>query len=99
MTRNSSRLSNLSATLVSSRVSTKQSPYMKIFYKHHPLLVTLDTGAEINMIKHSVAQFIGATIHKSNQRALQADDVTHLTILDETHIMLSRSKSELTLKL
>ena len=60
----------------SRRVSTKQSPYMKVFYKHHPLLVTLDTGAEINMIKHSVAQFIGATIHKSNQSALQADGVT-----------------------
>ena len=34
----------------SRRVSTKQSPYMKVFYKHHPLLVTLDTGTEINMI-------------------------------------------------
>ena len=50
------------------------------------------------MIKHSVAQFIGATIHKSNQSALQADGVTPLMIIGETHIMLSRGNSELTLE-
>jgi len=32
------------------RVSTKQSPYMKVFYKQFPLQITLDTGAEISMI-------------------------------------------------
>ena len=57
----------------SRRVSSKHPPFMKVFYKHHPLLVTLDIGAEFNMIKHSVAQFIGTTIHKSNRSALQAD--------------------------
>ncbi|CAC5388138.1 unnamed protein product [Mytilus coruscus] len=30
------------------RVSTKQSPYFKAFYKHFPLELTLDTGAEVN---------------------------------------------------
>ena len=59
-----------SPCVISSRHdSTKQSLYMKVFYKHHPLLVTLDTVAKINLIKLSVAQFIGATIHKSNQSA------------------------------
>ena len=44
--------------IASRRVSTKQSPYMKVFYKHPPLLVTLDTGTEINVIKHSVVQLL-----------------------------------------
>ena len=63
-----------------------------------PSTVTLDTGAEINMIKHSVVQFIGATIHKNNQRALQADGLSLLTSIVETHIMLSRGNSELTME-
>ena len=29
------------------RVSTKQSPYIKAFYKHFPLQLTLDTGYEV----------------------------------------------------
>ena len=29
------------------RVSTKQSPYFKVFYKHFPLQLTLDTGSEV----------------------------------------------------
>jgi hypothetical protein len=28
------------------RVSTKQSPYFKAFYKHFPLQLTVNTGAE-----------------------------------------------------
>lgn len=63
----------LNSASSSRRVSTKQSPYFKVFYKHHPLQVTLDSGAEISMIKASVASVIGVTINKSNQSALQAD--------------------------
>ena len=35
-----------SGRLVSRRVSTKQSPHFKAFYKHYPIQLTLDTGAE-----------------------------------------------------
>ena len=42
----------------SRRACTKQSPVFKSFYKHFPLQQTLDTGAEISMIKSSVANFI-----------------------------------------
>ena len=68
-----------------------QSPCLKVFYKHHPLQVTLDSGAEINMIKSSIASRIGAGISKNNQSALQADGVTPLTIIGETHLVLSRN--------
>ncbi len=52
--------------LTSRRISTRQSPYMKVFHKHYPLQVTLDTGAEISMVKHSVAKYIGATLKKTH---------------------------------
>ena len=46
--------------LISTRlVSTKQSPYFKAFYKQYPVKITLDTGAEISMVKAFVAQHMG----------------------------------------
>lgn len=72
------------------RVSTKQSPQMKVFHHHHTLNITLDTGAEISMIKTSVAEYIGANIKKTSQHALQADGVTPLSIVGETHLQFTR---------
>ena len=83
------------ARTVSCRVSTKQSPHFKAFYKHHPLRLTLDTGAETSMIKSSVARSIGATIVKSSQQALQADGMTPLAVAGETHLILSRADKQL----
>lgn len=82
----------------SRRVVTKQSPTLRVFHKHHPLVLTLDTGAEISMIKASVAHMIGAKVNKSNQTALQADGVTPLEIRGETHLTLSRDKYTLKLE-
>jgi len=78
----------------SRRVSTKQSPAMKGFYKQHPVLPTLDSGAEISIIKQAVAEHIGAPIRSTNQSALQADGITPLAIVGETHITLTRGDNE-----
>ena len=67
-----------SARSVSRRVSTKQSPHFKAFYKHYPIQLTLDTGAETSMIKSSLARSIGAPIMKSSQ---QADGLTPLAVV------------------
>ncbi|CAC5388765.1 unnamed protein product [Mytilus coruscus] len=77
------------------RVSTKQSPHFKAFYKHFPLELTLDTDAEVSMIKASSADYIGVTMKKSNHSALQADGVAPFNIVAQ-HINrnLSRQKSE-----
>ena len=50
------------------------------------------------MIKTSVADYIGAVIEKSYQTALQADGVTPLNIVGETHKNLSRDNKTLKLK-
>ena len=58
---------------ITRRVNVKQSPYLHAFFNHHPLRLTIDTGAETNMMRVSLAKYIGAKITKSSQLALQAD--------------------------
>ncbi len=48
--------------LSSRRVQVKQSPFLNVFYSHHPLKITIDSGAETNMIRESVAKQIKAHI-------------------------------------
>ena len=83
---------------VSRRVGVKRSPSFYAFYKQHPLQLTLDTGAELNMLRASVAKHIGAKVTKSSQKALQADGKTPLSVVGETHFVLSRGKSKLVLE-
>ena len=75
---------------VSRRVSTKQSPHFKAFYKHYPVQLTLDTGEETSMIKSSLVRSIGAPITKSSQQAFPADGLTPLALVGETRLILSR---------
>ena len=86
-----------SARRVSCRVSTKQLLHFKAFHKHHPLRLTLDTGAETSMIKSSITHCIGAPIKQSSQQALQADGMTPLAVAGETHLVLFRAEKQLTL--
>ena len=81
---------NSSVPIVTRRVGTNQSPNIKMFYQHHPVTVTLDTGAETSMIKASFAKFLSIPINKSTQQAMQADGVTPLDIIGEVHVTLSR---------
>ena len=50
------------------------------------------------MIKTSVAKYIDAVIEKSNQTTLQADSLTPLNIVGETHINLTRGTKSLKLE-
>ena len=47
------------------------------------------------MIKASVATSIGAPINKTTQNAIQADGITPLHIVGETHLTLTRDNSDL----
>lgn len=80
------------------RIGIKQSPYMFAFHNQHSLQLTLDTGAESNMIKAAVAKYIGAKIKKSSHKAFQADGRTPLKVLGETKIPLTRGSVTLYLE-
>ena len=94
---NSQDSHNYRIKTTTNRVSVKQSPHLQAFYAHHPLLLTLDTGAETSMIKISIANEIGATIQKTTQKALQADGITQLAVVGEVHFTLSRNHLNLQL--
>ena len=78
----------------SRRVQVKQSPYFNVFYQHHAIQVTIDSGATTNMIKASAAKHVGAKITKSSQVALQADGLSPLIVVGETRMTLSRDNKE-----
>ena len=49
------------------RIRVRQSPYLDTFYHHHPVRVTIDSGATGNMIRLSTVKKIGTEIRKSAQ--------------------------------
>ena len=80
------------------RVQTQCSPYVPVFCHAHPIRVTLDTGAEVNLVRASVAQLTGARVCKTSQAAYQADGVSPLSVVGETTLLLSRGNHVLTLQ-
>ena len=74
----------------SRRVQIGPSPFLNVFYDHHPLKITIDSGAETNMIKAAIATQIGAHITTSSQIALQADGQSPLDIIGETKLTVTR---------
>ena len=81
---------------VARRVNVSESPFLHAFYLHHPLLLTIDTGAETNMMRASLAKYIGAKVTKSSQSAMQADGRTPLSVVGETRLSLIRHGRSLT---
>ena len=49
------------------RVQVRQSPYIDTFYVHHPLRITVDSGATGNMIRASTAKDLGMKVEASSQ--------------------------------
>ena len=80
------------------RVQVRQSPYLDTYYKHHPIRLTIDSGAETNLINVSLTKLIGTPVSPSNQTAMQADGRTPLKICGETSLTLIRDGMELHLK-
>ena len=59
--------------IASRRVSVVKSPVLYTFYRHHPMAITLDTGATTNMIRASTARVCKLPITLASQFARQAD--------------------------
>ena len=59
------------------------------------ILITLDTGAEGNLIRHDIAQKIGLAIFPASQRASQADGSSYLNVIGETSFTIERDGMKL----
>ena len=57
---------------VTRRVQVKKSPNFDAYSHHLGVRITVDNGAETNMIKASVAQYIKVEVTKSSQLAFPA---------------------------
>ena len=76
------------------RIQTRLSPYMDSFYPHHPLRITLDSGATGNMIRHSIVTRLGCQVTPSSQSAHQADGSSPLKVVGETRPSFTRDNRE-----
>ena len=68
------------------KVTVKSSPFLNARYKGQPAKITIDSGAQSNVMKLSYANKIGAKIYKTTSVATQADGVTDMNIAGEVHL-------------
>ena len=73
---------------ITCHINISQSPFLHAFHSYHPLHLTIDTGAETNMMRASLAWHICAKVTKSSQTTLRADGPTPLAVAGETHLPL-----------
>ncbi|PFX34092.1 Transposon Tf2-9 polyprotein [Stylophora pistillata] len=83
---------------VTRRVNVSQSPFLHAFYSHHHLRLTIDTGAEINMMRTSLSRHIGAMVTKISQNVLQDDGRSQLNVVGGIRLPLTRHGRPLTLE-
>ncbi len=80
---------------VAFRIQVRQSPYLDVFYKHHPLHITIDSGATGNMMSASTTDRLGLKVHKTTQKAHQADGSSPLIVLGETRLSLTHDTNQM----
>ena len=66
-----------------------------VFHESLPLRLTIDSGAECNLISLPVAKFTQAKIEKTTYTAVQADGRTPLLIIGETRLVVTRGDIEM----
>lgn len=52
--------------IATSRIQVRQSPYFDVYLGHHPVRLTIDSGATGNMIRASTATYLNAEITRSS---------------------------------
>ena len=92
----SQHVRNISAEI--KRVQIKKSPTLRVFFNHNPITLTLDSGAETDMIKESVAVRLGMRIQPTKHEATQADGKSALTIVGEINVTVQRDGKEFKLE-
>lgn len=76
--------------IAANRIQVRQSPYIDVYLGHHPVRLTVDSGATGNMICASTATYLNAEITLSSQFAHQADGSSPLKVIGETRLTFVR---------
>ena len=82
--------------VVAYRIPTRRSPYMDVFHGHRVVLVTIDSGATGNMIRHSTAKHLGCPIISSAQSVQRADGSSRLQVVGEIRKSFTRDNTDFT---
>lgn len=61
-----------------------------MFFAHHPVTITCDSGATSSLVRHSTAIRLGMDIKPTAHTASQADGKSKLTPSGEVHVQLTR---------
>ena len=70
---------------------------MDDFYRHHTVIVTIDSGTTGNVMRQATAEKLGSTITKWSQSAHKADGSSPMIIVGETTLTLTRDNNTSTL--
>ena len=73
------------------KVDIAKSPVFHMFYAHHPIAITCDSGATSSLIRYSLAVKLGMDILNTTHTASQADGKTKMTIRGEVHVAFTRN--------
>ena len=76
-------------------VMIKTCPTMNVFYNNKPAEITMDCGAEVDLIRHNVAVALGIKIERSPHTTSQADGKTPLVVVGEVHTKFTRDGRDL----
>ena len=76
------------------RVMIKTCPYFSVFYGNSVTTITLDCGAEADLIRYDVCLSLGILIRKFSQVTTQADGKTPLNVVGEVDVTFTRGKHE-----
>ena len=76
-------------------VMIKTCPTMNVFHENRPATITIDCGAEADVIRRNVAIALGIKIEKSIHTTTQADGKTPLVVVGEVHTKFMRDGREL----
>ena len=78
------------------KVDVMKSPVLYAKYGEHTIPLTLDSGAEADLMKLSCAKKIGIKVHPTKATASQADGQSNLKIIGEVHCQLNRGSHTFT---
>ena len=83
---------------VARRVPVVDSPFLKCFFKHYAVRVTVDSGATGNYIRLDVVKRMNVNIRKNTQKSHQADGKSSLAVVGEVTITLTFKNHQLILE-
>ena len=70
----------------------KTCPYFSVYYGNSVTTITLDCGAEADLIRYDVCLSLGILIRKFSQVTTQADGKTPLNVVGEVDVTFTRGK-------